>query len=96
LIAKELARNQASFLVITIRNRLMALPAALAHKVAQAHGGNPRMVQNIADALIREVLNELAELPQTIEPSWLDKLANDGDVGEKRRQPTQRKHKNAR
>ena len=63
LIEKATATRQASFLFVTIRQRLLALPPLLARRLDVPDKHQARM---IIDSAIREVLTELAELPNVI------------------------------
>jgi hypothetical protein len=63
LIEKAEATRQASFLFVTIRQRLLALPPLLARRLDVPDKHQARM---IIDSAIREVLTELAELPNVI------------------------------
>jgi hypothetical protein len=78
LVLKSLVERQASFLLISLRQRILAVPDNLCRKMV-----------NVADAtqarrILREAmlsfLNELKDLPQAVtDPNWLKTLeADDG------------------
>ena len=63
LIEKSIAVRQASFLLTTIRQRLLALPAQVAHKVGEPDAHRIRL---IVDEAIRAALTELADFPDIV------------------------------
>ena len=73
LIEKELAVKQLSYLMITMRQKLLALPLNIGN-----HFGDRevpiREVVEYAKRLMNETLAELSKLPLCVEPDWLEKL----------------------
>ncbi len=63
LIEKSVAVRQASYLFVTIRQRLLAMPSVLARKINTPDRHATRM---LIDSEIRAALTELAELPNVI------------------------------
>jgi hypothetical protein len=76
LIEKELAIKQLSYLMITIRQKLLALPLNIGN-----HFGDRevpiRVVVEYAKRLMNETLTELSQLPKCVEPDWLERLEED-------------------
>jgi hypothetical protein len=77
LILKELVERQAAYLLIALRQRILAVPHAYARRIlgltetAQAN-------QILKQAMI-ELLGELKDLPAKVtDPNWLDTLEGDG------------------
>jgi hypothetical protein len=73
LVEKGLALKQLSFLLISMRQQLLALPL----KIGSRFGNRPvetREVVAYAKRLVNETLTELAKLPECVEPEWLEKL----------------------
>jgi hypothetical protein len=88
LIDRATAIQQASFLFISIRQRLLSLATSLPRKLA---GKSPHEMKMILDRQIRECLTELSELPDRItREQWEDFVeAEKAENGEK--QPAKRK-----
>jgi hypothetical protein len=77
LIEKELAIKQLSYLMITMRQKLLRLPLA----IGQHFGDRDvpiREVVEYAKRLMNETLTELSRLPECVEPDWLQKLEEKG------------------
>jgi hypothetical protein len=77
LIAKGLVCRQASFLLVALRQKILALPDNLCRRIVNI----PDSAQ--ARRILREsmisLLNELKDLPQAVtDPNWLKKLEDDG------------------
>ena len=73
LIEKELAIKQLSYLMITMRQKLLRLPLA----IGQHFGDRAvpiREVVEYARDLMNETLTELSRLPECVEPNWLERL----------------------
>jgi hypothetical protein len=77
LIEKELAIKQLSYLMITMRQKLLALPLNIGN-----HFGDRevpiREVVEYAKRLINETLVECSRLPECVEPDWLERLEEKG------------------
>jgi hypothetical protein len=73
LIEKELAIKQLSYLMIAMRQKLLALPLNIGN-----HFGDRevpiREVVEYAKRLMNETLTELSRLPECAEPDWLERL----------------------
>ena len=66
LIPRELASKQASFLILSIRARLLAIPSEL---------GLEREVEERLTAGLRAALEELVDFPERVsDPDWMLKL----------------------
>jgi phage terminase Nu1 subunit (DNA packaging protein) len=76
LIDRATAMRQASFLFVTIRQRLLALPAQLARRLEVPDKHQARM---IIDSAIREALTELAELPDVITREQYEDFVEEND-----------------
>ena len=73
LIEKELAIKQLSYLMIAMRQKLLALPLNIGNHFG--HREVPiREVVEYAKRLINETLTELSRLPECVEPDWLERL----------------------
>ena len=73
LIEKELAIKQLSYLMIAMRQKLLALPLNIGN-----HFGDRevpvREVVEYAKRLMNETLTELSKLPLCVEPDWLERV----------------------
>jgi hypothetical protein len=78
LVERELVIRQLSYMVIAIRQRLLALPGAMRNRF----GGEFTLeMVNGARELVCEALTELADIPQRrIDPDWLSKLEEENDA----------------
>jgi hypothetical protein len=76
LISKKHVTKQASFLVLSLRARLLALPATLAPRIVWACGGGElRAIESLIDDEVRAALDELAGMPQrVVDPHWIETL----------------------
>jgi hypothetical protein len=72
LIEKDLATRQAAYLLIAMRRSLLALPAKMRRKFGEERF--PHEMVTACQGLITEALNEAAQLPQSVEPGWLERL----------------------
>jgi hypothetical protein len=63
LISRDTAVKQSSFIMVSIRQRLLSLAGSLPRKLS---GKSQHEMKMIIDASIRECLTELSELPQRI------------------------------
>jgi hypothetical protein len=63
LISRDEAQRQAGFLLVAIKQRLLALPARLSRELDVP---DRRAAKRIIDERIRECLVELSELPNTV------------------------------
>jgi hypothetical protein len=73
LIERDLAIKQLQYLMVTARQRLLALPTSLARQLQ--HKEDIREIHGILQRAIYEVLNELKDLPMKVtDPRWLEEL----------------------
>ena len=70
LIERELAIKQLSHLVISMRQKLLAIPAKLYSRLGPERF--PRETAQECERCIHEVLEELSKLPECAEPNWLE------------------------
>jgi hypothetical protein len=80
LIERRLVELQASFLLIAMRQRTLAIPQALCDRLAAV--GDPDAVRAILDEAMRGLLTEVADLPNCVDPAeWAKFLAEQSDNG---------------
>ena len=73
LIPRQLVQRQASFLVLSLRARLLALSPMHARELAAIT--DERELQLRLDAIVRSALDEIAEMPLKVtDPNWMQKL----------------------
>jgi len=72
LIERALAIKQLSYLVISMRQKLLAIPAKLYLRLGSERF--PRETAQECERFIHEVLDELAKLPECVETDWVEKL----------------------
>ena len=77
LIEKELAIKQLSYLMIAMRQKLLALPLNIGNHFGDREV-SIREVVEYAKRLMNETLTELSRLPECVEPDWLQKLEEKG------------------
>ena len=76
LIARSLVIKQASYLVICLRERLLAVPAI----IGRLAGLSERELELSVSAELRMVLDEFADFPQkVVDPKWMARLSEEGD-----------------
>jgi hypothetical protein len=90
LVEIRLVQLQASFLLLTMRRRALALPQMLSDRLAGV--GDPLEIKAILDEAMRSLLSELQELPNRIDPAeWAKFLAE--EEGNGAAEPPRRKQK---
>jgi len=73
LIERDLAVKQLQYLMVSTRQKLLAIPTSLARQLL--HKTDVREVHSILQVAIFEVLNELKDLPLKVtNPHWLEEL----------------------
>ena len=79
LVSKRHAIKQASFLILSLRARLLALGGTLSPRIAKACGdGDQRAIESLIDVEVRDALSEISEMPRRIaDPHWIEKLGED-------------------
>ena len=76
LVERELAIKQLSYLVISMRQKLLAIPGKLYSRLGPELF--PREAAQECERCIHEVLVELSKLPECAEPNWLEQLEEEG------------------
>jgi hypothetical protein len=71
LVEKELIIRQLSYLLIPMRQSILALPAKLRARIG-AEFTHEMVVK--AHELVHETLEHLMKLPEAVEPGWLERL----------------------
>jgi hypothetical protein len=73
LISKKHVTRQAAFLVISLRQRLLAIAAQHARELLNV--SDEREMASRLDAIVRSALDEIAELPERVsDPNWMQRL----------------------
>lgn len=73
LIPRELVQKQSAFLVLSLRARLLAIPAQHARELLNI--SDERQMTMHLDSIIRSTLETLAEMPLKVsDPDWMQKL----------------------
>jgi hypothetical protein len=73
LVSKKHVTRQASFLVLSLRARLLAIPAQHASELVKIT--DERELQSRLDSILRVALDEIAEMPLRVtDERWLEKL----------------------
>ena len=73
LISRRHVQKKASFLLLSLRARLLALPTMHASELAKI--ADERELQLRLDAIVRDALEMLAEMPlKVIDEHWLEKI----------------------
>jgi len=78
LIERELVLRQLTYLVISMRQKLLAIPAKLYSRLGRERF--PREAAQECERFIHAVLNELAQLPECAEPNWLERLEDEKET----------------
>ena len=78
LIEKDLVAKQAGFLLISLRQRILAVPDQLCRMILNL--SDPAQAKRILREAMLTLLNALKDLPQQVtDPHWLERLeAEDG------------------
>jgi hypothetical protein len=74
LISKDLAGKQLVYLMIEMRQKLLALPAKLGNRFRSRGDELAREIVGYAKEVVHETLTVLARLPESVEPGWLERL----------------------
>ena len=72
LIEKRLVEQQLEYLLVSIRQKLVAIPGKLYSRLGEERF--PRETAQECEKFIHEILNELSKLPECAEPDWLEQL----------------------
>ena len=78
LIERELVIKQLSFLLIEIRQKLLALPQRIGARLKARDPELAREVAREVKEVVHETLHTLARLPECVEPGWLERLEESG------------------
>jgi hypothetical protein len=73
LIEKSLVERQLTWLLISMRQSLLLLAPRIGNRFGDREVQIREVVQYV-ERLIHETLNDLARLPMSVEPGWLDQL----------------------
>ena len=83
LITKKLVEQQAAYLLISFRQKMMSLGTGWARRfvgLKDVHGAKV-----LIDEMARETLTELAKLPEKVtDPNWLETVEGNGEGHEER------------
>jgi hypothetical protein len=81
LIEKRLVERQAAYLLVALRQRILAVPHAYARRILGLSDQGQAM--GILRQAMIELLNEIKDLPAKVtNPRWLDELEEDGSPSE--------------
>jgi hypothetical protein len=72
LVEKRLVDRQLTYLMISIRQRLLAIPGKLYSRPGKEQFSHEATQET--EKFIQEVLNGQSKLPECAEPDWLEKL----------------------
>ena len=72
LIEGKLVERQLAYFVIAIRQKLLGLPARLYSRLGPERF--PKEAALEVERVVADVLAELANLPNCVEPDWLERL----------------------
>jgi hypothetical protein len=76
LISRQHVTKQSAFLILSLKAKLLALPELWALRLVNLQ--NERAVAELLGAMVRSVLDEIAELPLRVsDPDWLSKLEDE-------------------
>src|SRR6516162_7753863 len=78
LIEQELVLRQLTYLVVSMRQKLLAIPAKLYSRLGPERF--PRETAQECERFIHDVLNELVKLPECAEPNWLKRLEDEKET----------------
>jgi hypothetical protein len=86
LITKKLVEQQAAYLMITFRQRMMNLGASWSRRFVGLQ--DVHEAKRLIDEMARSTLTELAHLPEKVtDPNWLSRVEGDGQDKEDRIRP---------
>jgi hypothetical protein len=76
LIAKELVVKQAAYLLVALRQRILAIPQTYCRRLLNI--SDPKAMQAVLKTMSLSMLEELRHLPtRVIDPHWLESLEKD-------------------
>ena len=86
MILRELVERQASYLLICMRQRILNLPSAWAHRLADLKDAHE--IRQALTGAAHEILDELADLPSKVtDPNWLQTVIDEEESPEERETP---------
>ena len=86
LITKKLVEQQAAYLMITFRQKMLGLGASWCRRFVGLKDAHEAKV--LIDEMARETLTELAKLPEKVtDPNWLETVEGNGKDDAKRIHP---------
>jgi hypothetical protein len=88
LISRDTAVKQSSFIMASIRQRLLSLAGSLPRKLA---GKSQHEMKLIIDASIRECLTELSKLPERVTQEEYNYFKENGEILEKPEKPVMKR-----
>jgi hypothetical protein len=76
LILKSLVEKQAAYLLVSLRQRMLAVPDNLCRRIVNIP--DPAQARRILKEAMLSLLSELRDLPQAVtDPNWLETLEAD-------------------
>jgi hypothetical protein len=73
LIEKKLVEKQVAYLLVALRERILAVPQAYARRIVNI--SDPAKAKRILKEAMLSLLGELKDLPwKVVDPHWLDKV----------------------
>ena len=85
VVSKKHVTRQSAFLVISLRQRLLALSSDLSHKIAETCDADERMIAALISEDVRAALAEFASLPLCVsDERWADELDGSETASSKR------------
>ena len=84
LIPRALVTKQAAFLVLSLRARLLAIPAQHARELLNIT--DERQMAQKLDVIVRSTARTLADLPSKVtDPDWMQKLDDENEATSSKR-----------
>ena len=77
LIEKALVERQLTYILVSMRQKLLALPLKIGNRFGNREAPMREVVE-YARHLINETLTELSHLPECVEPDWMERLEEEG------------------
>jgi hypothetical protein len=86
LIEKKLVELQAAYLLIALRQRILALPSACAPRLVGL--SDEHTIREALKSAVLALLKEIKDLPSKVtDPNWLEVVEADGEPQESSREP---------
>jgi hypothetical protein len=74
LIERELVLHQPSYLLVSMRQKLLSLSPNIAARFGREGKVTVEKVVKYTDQVVREILQEIINIPRCAEPDWMDRL----------------------